>query len=307
MISQQRRFLLPRRSWRHAVAALLGALLWNALPPIQASANAPAVAERFREVGIFQRLGESLPLDTSFRDEAGRDVRLGDYFGQRPVLLMLVYYQCPMLCNVAFHGLLETMSSLDFDPGQDFELVIVSFDPGETPQLAAAKKRTFHRRYNRTGAERGTHFLTGDAESIRRLTEAVGFRYFYDEASKQFAHASGIMIATPQGTLARYFYGIEYPPKDVRWGLVEASAGRIGTPVDQILLLCFHYDPATGRYGFAIMSALRAAGVVTVLLIVGLIARSVVRERRTALTSAESSQRLSEFRGIGSGMAMGGD
>lgn len=242
----------------------------------------PPVAERFKEVGIFQRLGEQLPLDTEFVDETGAPVVLGDYFGERPVLLLLAYYQCPMLCNVVFSAMVETMRSLDFDPGQEFEFVVISFDPTETPDLAAAKKISFQRRYQRQGAEPGMHFLTGKPESIARVTEAVGFRYFYDDESKQYAHASGIMVATPQGQLARYFYGVDYPPKDVRLGLVEASAGKIGTAVDQILLLCFHYDPLTGRYGLAVITAIRIGGVLTVIALIGFITLSLRRERRLA-------------------------
>lgn len=261
---------------------LMAWLLLTAHRADAAGPTTPAIAERFREVGIFQRLGRPLPLEARFLDDAGRPVRLGDYFGRRPVVLLLAYYECPMLCNVALNGLVETLRGLDFNPGREFELLVVSFDPRDTPKLAAAKKRAFQTRYGRRQAERGMHFLTGQPEAIRQLTEAVGFRYFYDERSGQYAHASGIVIATPQGKLSRYFYGIDYPPKDVRLGLVEASDGLIGTPVDQILLLCFHYDPLTGKYGFAIMSALRIGGVLTVVTIVGFIIGSIYRERRAA-------------------------
>jgi protein SCO1/2 len=252
----------------------------------RAAAPNTATSEKFREVRIEQRLGHALPLDTVFTDETGRPVRMSDYFGQRPVLLMFAYYECPMLCNVAFHGLLETMRSLEFTPGKEFEVVIVGFDPREKPRLAAAKRLNFLRKYQRPGAERGIHYLTGEAEPIRRMTEAAGFQYFYDEKSGQYAHASGIMIATAEGKLARYFYGIDYPPKDVRLGLVEASKGEIGTPVDQILLLCFHYDPLTGKYGLAIITILRVAGVATVAAMVGFIAISLRRERRLARAGA---------------------
>jgi protein SCO1/2 len=255
-------------------------------PSALAQSTQPAVAERFKEVGIYQQLGEQLPLELEFVDEHGARVPLSAYFGRRPVLLLLAYYQCPMLCNVVFNSLVETMRSLDFTPGQEFEFVVISFDPTETAKLAESKEISFQRRYQRPGATAGMHFLTGDEHAIRRITEAVGFRYFYDEASKQYAHASGIMIATPQGQLARYFYGVDYPPKDVRLGLVEASAGTIGTPVDQMLLLCFHYDPVTGRYGLAVITAIRAGGILTVLTLVGFIFISLRRERRTAAAAA---------------------
>ncbi len=218
-----------------------------------------------RHVGIEQRLNEPVPLDLVFRDETGRDVRLGDYFGKRPVILVLAYYKCPMLCNQVLNGLLGSLQKLAFDAGSQFEVVTVSFDPRETAPLAAAKKATYVEQYGRPGAGAGWHFLTGEEAAIRRLAIAVGFRYVYDPKLDQFAHASGIMVLTPSGKLARYFYGIDYKPRDLRLGLVEASANQIGSPADRLLLLCYHYDPTTGEYSAAVMGSLRVAGLLTLL------------------------------------------
>jgi protein SCO1/2 len=218
-----------------------------------------------KEVGIEQKLNEQLPLDLVFRDETGREVRLGQYFGRKPVILALVYYECPMLCNQVLNGLTGSLKMLSFNVGREFEVLTVSFDPRERPELARAKKETYLSSYNRAGAAAGWHFLTGDEQSIAALTRAVGFKYNYDAKTNQFAHASGIMVLTPQGKLARYFYGIEYAPKDVRLGLIEASENRIGSPVDRLLLYCFHYDPATGKYGPMVINIMRLGGLVTVI------------------------------------------
>lgn len=234
--------------------------------PVQAqqlsAGSQPAV---LRDVGIDQKLNEQVPLDLMFRDETGRLVRLREYFGQKPVILSLVYYECPMLCPMVLNGLIRSLRALSFDVGKEFTVLTVSFNPRETPAQAAERKQVALEGYGRAGAASGWHFLTGDESSIRQLTQAVGFRYTYDPETKQFAHASGIMVLTPQGKLARYFYGIEYASKDLRLGLVEASEGKVGSPVDQVLLLCYHYDPVTGRYSVVIMNVLRLAGLVTVL------------------------------------------
>src|SRR6266516_688522 len=227
-----------------------------------------------QKVGIDQRLNEQVPLDAVFKDESGNTVQLGQYFGKRPVVLSLVYYSCPMLCNQVLNGMAGTFKALSFKPGEEFDIVTVSFDSRETPALAAAKKKTYVDylpEARRSKAMNGWHFLTGDEANIRRLTEAVGFRYNFDAATNQFAHASGIMVLTPEGKLARYFYGIEYSPKDLRLGLVEASANKIGSPVDQLLLYCYHYDPATGKYGAVVMNMVRLAGIVTLVGMVGLL------------------------------------
>ncbi|HEY0006959.1 MAG TPA: SCO family protein [Pyrinomonadaceae bacterium] len=235
-----------------------------------------------REVGIEQKLNGQLPLDLVFRDETGREVRLREYFGSKPVVLALVYYECPMLCNQVLNGMTGSLKTLSFNIGEQFDVLTISFDPRERPELARAKKETYLRSYgNRPGAAEGWHFLTGDDQSIKTLTEAVGFKYYYDAETNQFAHASGIMILTPQGKLARYFYGIEYAPRDVRLGIVEASENKIGSHVDQLLLYCYHYDPATGKYGPVVMNIIRLGGVVTVLGIIALILLLVLRNRQT--------------------------
>ena len=238
-------------------------------------ARAPSgLPKALDNVGIDQKLDEQLPLDLVFKDENGANVKLGDFFGKKPVVLSLVYYQCPMLCNQVLNGMVTAFKVMNFKPGQEFEVVTVSFDPRETPALAAAKKNTYVNYLpedRRSGAASGWHFLTGDEASIKRITEAVGFRYHWDEATNQFVHASAIYVTTPQGKLARYFYGIEYAPRDVRLGLIEAADNKIGSPVDQLLLYCYHYDPATGKYGAAVMNIMRVAGVITVLAIVVLL------------------------------------
>ncbi|HKS27546.1 MAG TPA: SCO family protein [Pyrinomonadaceae bacterium] len=216
-----------------------------------------------RQVGIDQRLNNQVPLDLVFTDESGQEVRLGQYFGKKPVVLSLVYYDCPMLCTQVLNGLTGSLKALKFDVGRDFEVVTVSFDPREKADLAKQKKDAYLARYGREGAGAGWHFLTGSESSIQALTDSVGFHFAWDEETKQFAHASGIMILTPEGKVSRYFYGIEYAPRDMQLGLVEASNNKIGSPVDQILLYCFHYDPQTGKYGFAIMNAIRILGFAT--------------------------------------------
>ena len=234
-------------------------------PRPELGANGSGLPPALREVKIEQRLNEQVPLDLQFKDETGRTVKLSEYInGSKPVILSLVFYQCPMLCNQILNGLMASLRAQSFDAGKEFEVLTVSFDPRETPELAAEKKQSYIQRYNRPGAERGWHFLTGDAENIRRLTEAVGFHYNYDEKTNQFAHASGIMVMTPAGKLSRYFYGIEYSPRDLRLGLVEASDNKIGSTVDQLLLYCYHYDPATGKYAW-VVNVYRWGGGITVL------------------------------------------
>jgi len=226
-----------------------------------------------RDVGIEQKLDQQLPLELMFHDEAGQSVRLGQYFGQKPVVLAFVYYDCPMLCTQVLNGMLESFRVLPFKMGKEYDVVTISFDPRETPQLAEAKKQKyvgFLPSQMRADATAGWHFLTGDAENIKKITEAVGFKYHYDDATKQFAHASGIMVATPQGKLSRYYYGISYSARDLRLGLVESAENKIGGPAEALLLYCYHYDPATGKYGAAVMNIVRAGGVLTMLAILGM-------------------------------------
>src|SRR5439155_19102935 len=218
-----------------------------------------------RDVGFDQRLGDQVPLDLEFRDESGQSVRLGELFQGKPVVLSLAYYDCPMLCGLALSGIASSLKPLAFEAGREFEVITVSFDPRETPALARIKKVQYIDLSGRPAAAGGWHFLTGDAEAIRRLTSAVGFRYAWDERQRQFAHATGIVLLTPGGRIARYLFGVEYAPKDLRLGLVEAADGRIGTLVDQLLLICYNHDAQTGRYSAAVLGIVRAAGVVTVL------------------------------------------
>jgi protein SCO1 len=232
--------------------------------PAQAR-NASVHPAILRNVGIDQKLNQQIPLDLLFRDEAGKTVRLGDYFGTRPVILSLVYYNCPMLCTTALNGLLEGLKQINFKLGDQFEVVTLSFDPTEKPSLAAAKKALYVGLYGRPGAAEGWHFLTGDEDSIRQLTQAVGFRYNYDPTTQQYIHATGIILLTPKGKLSRYFYGIQYPAGNLRLGLVDASEHKIGSPVDAVLLYCCQYDPETGKYSLVISRVLKVGAAITVL------------------------------------------
>lgn len=248
--------------------------------PRTAAPPANAVPALLQEIGLDQKLNEQLPLSLTFRDESGREVALGDFFGERPVILALVYYECPMLCNQVLNGLTSALTVMNLNAGRDFDVVAVSFDPGETPELARAKKASYVERYGRDGAEAGWHFLTGDEREISALTRAVGFRYAYNAEVDQYAHPSGVMVATPEGRLSHYFYGIEYAPRDLRLAIVEASERRIGSPVDQLLLACFHYDPSSGKYSLAVMRLIRIAGVITLVAIGGTIVLLRRRERQ---------------------------
>jgi protein SCO1/2 len=245
-------------------------------PGIAATQQIPML----REVGIDQKLGGRIPLDTPFVDHNGRDVRLGDYFGSRPVILALVYYECPMLCTQVLNGFVGSIEALTFLPGKEFEVVVVSFDAGETPGLAAQKRAAYLRRYDRPGADPGVHFLTGRAESIAALTHAVGFRYAYDAQIDQYAHPAAITVLTPDGRVSRYLFGIDFAPRDLRFALIEAADNGIGSVVDQALLFCYHYDPETGTYGLAVMNMVRLAGLLTVGLTAVFIVSSLRRERR---------------------------
>jgi protein SCO1/2 len=238
------------------------------------------------DVGIDQHLGQQVPLDLMFRDETGQAVRLEEYFGNKPVILALVYYECPMLCTLTLTGLVGALKAVSFDVGREFSIVTVSINPTEAPQLAAAKKAKYLKSYGRAGAEAGWHFLTGDEASIRRLADAVGFRYRYVPEQKQFAHAAGITVLTPQGLISHYFFGIEYAPRDLRLSLVEASNKRIGSPVDQLLLYCFHYDPVTGTYAATALSIVRLGGAVTVLALGTYLVAMWRRERQRSAEAA---------------------
>jgi protein SCO1 len=223
---------------------------------------------QLQNVGFEPQLNAQLPLNLNFRDEAGRDVQLREYFGHKPVLLALVYYGCPMLCNQVEMGVVGSLKMLSFNAGRDYDVVFVSFDPRETPLMAAKKKEAAVSRYGRPEGASGWHFLTGKEEAIHALTAAANFRYSFDEQHNVFAHASGIMLITPDGRISRYFYGVEYPSRDVRLGLVDASAGKIGTPIDHLLLFCFQYNPETARYSATVLRIVRLGGVLTILAIV---------------------------------------
>ena len=271
---------------RAVLAVLLAGLLGAT-----AHAAADEKPDILRNVGFDQRLGAQVPLDLAFRDETGSPVKLGDYLGDKPVLLVPAYYECPMLCTIVLNGVTSALRALPFDVGKEFRVVTFSFNPHETSVLAVAKKATYIEDYRRPGAAAGWHFLTGDEPSIAALTQAIGFRYAWDEASKQYAHASGIVVLTPGGRISHYFFGVEFSPRDLRLALVEASGERIGSLVDQLLLFCFHYDPATGRYSRVALNAVRAGGVLTLAALVGFVVlmlrRDAIRARRAAPLTRE--------------------
>ena len=232
-------------------------------------------------VNIAQHLNAPLPLDTMLRDESGRVVRLGDYFHHgRPVLVNFVYYNCPMLCPIVLEGMTSTLTELKFDVGKEFDVVTISIDPRDTPEQAAEKKEKYIKRYGRFGAAAGWHFLTGPESAVRRITDAAGFTYAYDIASNQFAHGTVLMVATADGRLSRYLFGFEYKARDLRLALTEASQGKIGGAAEQVLLLCYHYDPANGKYSAAAMNFVRAGGVATVLALGSFIVIMIRKERR---------------------------
>jgi protein SCO1/2 len=265
------------RSSFHSGVLTAALLTGTALPVAAQQYGLPAMLQG---VGIEQKLNAQLPLEATFRDETGSPVRLGNYFQGRPVIVNLVYYKCPMLCNLVLTGMVKTLRHLSLNPGSDFDIVTISFDPSETPQLAAAKRQTYLAEYNRPGAAASWHFLTGDQSQINKVTEAVGFHYQWDDRQKTWAHASGIFIATPDGKMSRYIYGVYYPDRDVRLSLVEASANKIGTLNDQILLFCYHYDPVKGKYGLVITNVIRLLCTLTVLALASFIILMLRRERR---------------------------
>jgi protein SCO1/2 len=242
-------------------------------------ATMPIIAENSKTpptlpgpVAIKQNLNAQLPLDLMLRDETGNVVRLGQYFNHgKPVLLNFMYYRCPMLCPMVMDGVTNALTELRFDIGKEFDVVTISIDPRDTPEQAAMKKTQYVNRYGRFGAANGWHFLTGPESATKRLTKIAGFEFAYDPKMDQFAHGAVLLAVTPQGRVSRYLYGFTYQPRDLRLALVEASAGKIGTASDSILLLCYHYDPATGRYSRSAMNFVRAGGVATMLGLFGFI------------------------------------
>jgi len=257
------------------MAATLGAAaLFGQTPQI----GVPAM---LKGVGIEQKLDSQVPLEARFADENGQDVRLGQYFHGKPVILALVYYRCPMLCNLELSGLVSSLRKISLEPGKDFEVIALSFDPRETPDLAAAKRENYLRKYNRPADDAGWHFLTGKDPAIRAVAESVGFSYRWDDRQKQWAHASALMVLTPDGRTSRYFYGVAYKSRDLRLGLVDASDRKIGTLADEIILYCYHYDPKNGKYGFAIVNSLRVFGCATVLALGMFMVFSLRREKHS--------------------------
>jgi protein SCO1 len=242
------------------------------------------VPPQFKDVTFKQQLGKKLPLDVRFKDEAGQSVALGDYFGKKPVVLAFVYYQCPMLCTQVMNGISSALKVLPYTAGQEFDIVLISFDPRDTPEAANAKKRAHLDHWAARSTANGWHFLTGDEAAIAQVTGAAGFTYQWDAQTQQFAHVSGLLVATPEGTLSRYFYGVEFSPKDLRLALVDSSNGRVGSVVDELLLYCYQYDPSHGKYGAVFMNIMRLGGVLTMIFIGGLI---LVMRRRETRTAAE--------------------
>jgi protein SCO1/2 len=254
--------------------------------PSNTGPSAAAMPRALQNVGFEPPLNGQMPLDLPFRDETGRNVQLRDYFGQqKPVVLAFVYYGCPMLCNQVEQGVVGVLRMLSFNPGRDYHVVFVSFDSRETPEMAAEKKKQALAHFRRPETDSGWHFLTGSRESIEAATKATNFRFSFDAKSKLFAHASGVMLLTPDGRISRYFYGVEYPGRDMRLGLVDASAGKIGTPIDHVLLFCYHYDPSAATYSASILKILRLGGILTILCLVGGI---LISRRRENLAAAKN-------------------
>lgn len=270
---------MRQSSWTLFVL-MLGLSLF--LAPLPARAHDPNLhpVQVLDAIGFDQRLDASVPYDLTFLDEAGQPVQLSHFFDGKPVILSLGYFACPNLCPLARHGLLASLQQLQFTAGEEFTVLAVSIDPTETPQLAARTRDEFVQAYDRPAGEPGWHFLTGDHEAIDKLADAVGFRYAYDTRQQAYAHASGVIILTPEGAVSRYLFGLEYAPRDLRLALVEATANRIGTVIDQVLLFCYHYDPVSGEYTMLIMNVLRLAGLATVLLLGGMVILLLRRERR---------------------------
>jgi len=278
------------------MTALLLLLLLGAALPVHAHPVAPADSQSppaltwLSQVGLDQHVSEFIPLDLPFADETGKPVLLRDYFGSKPVILTLVYYDCPNLCTLVLDGLLRTLRTLSLSVGQDFHVLTVSINPDNPASLAAVKQAHYLREYGRASAAQDWHFLTGPPESIQPLTQAVGFRYTYDAVHKEYAHAAGLIVLTPQGQLARYFYGVEYAPRDVRLALVEAAQYKIGSPIDQLLLLCYHYDPQSGAYTLGVLRALRLAGIVTIVALGTGVGIMVHRERRRRVSTEREAR-----------------
>jgi protein SCO1 len=277
-----RRWKWMQTMMRKRLAVLVWSLVLMGASTGVACAHDNTRPAALREVAFEQRLNEQIPLDLNFRDETGAAVDLHRYFGRKPVILNFVYYKCRDLCPLLLDGMVRTLRALSFSAGNEFDVLTVSFDPSDNAALAAAKKQDFIRRYARPGTEAGWHFLTGEHAAIDKLTRAAGFRYQYDEQTGEFGHATGLVLLTPAGKISRYYYGIEFSPRDLRLGLIEAAEERIGSPIDQLLLFCYHYDPVTGKYGLLVSNVIKLGGGLTVLLLGGFILVMLWRERSHA-------------------------
>jgi protein SCO1/2 len=288
----------------HQIAGVAALLLAAGTPlcpqtvPGNTGAAAAAMPAALQNVGFEPPLNGPMPLDLAFRDETGRRVQLREYFGQKPVVLAFVYYGCPMLCDQVEQGVVGVLRMLSFNPGRDYDVVFVSFDSRETPEMAAEKKRKALAHFRRPETDSGWHFLTGSKDAIEAATKAANFRFSFDAKSNLFAHASGVLLLTPDGHISRYFYGVEYPGRDMRLGLVDASAGKIGSPIDHVLLYCYHYDPAAAAYSASILRIIRLAGVLTILCLVGGILISRRRESRAATRNLRQPLRSGLQRGV---------
>lgn len=276
----------PRTSIVLFLALAAGQTVFGQTPGVDSNVQ-PRV---LNDVGITQRVGVQIPRDLAFKDEEGRTVTLDTYLGKRPIILSLVYYECPMLCTEVLNGIVRTIAPLSFDLGKDFDIVTVSINPQETPELAAQKKALYLERYGRAGGEQGWHFLTGTESSIKTLADSVGFKFAYDSVNEQYSHGSTIIVLTSDGQVAQYYFGLEYPTKEVRLSLVEASKNKLGTVYDQVLLYCFHYDPEQGKYGLVIMKVIRLAGAVTLVAMGSFMFVMFRRDRRTKDRSLPPSE-----------------
>lgn len=278
------------------VGCLFSAAPATAAAPTQTNPPSSLLDDSLRSIQFDQKLDNKVSSDLVFRDESGRQIRLGDYFDSHPVILVLGYYECPMLCSLVLNGLVDCLYDLKPTAGTDFEIVDLSIDPAESPALAAAKKQTYLKRYGRHGAAEGWHFLTGEEQSIRQLADEVGFRYAYDPAIDQYAHPSGFVLLTPDGTVSHYFFGVDFSPDEVAAALREAEANEVGSPVEQLILLCFHYAPLRGKYGNLILTVLRLSGIAT-LLAMGVVAVVIARRRHRARAAGEATMDFAEGRG----------
>lgn len=286
----------PKQLWSWLVAASLTLSVASAqlYRRPEGEIGETAAKQRYEsitsQIGIEQKLGERIPLELTFKDETGKIIKLGDYFGKRPVILVLAYYECPMLCTVVLNSLVRTLNAMDWEAGDEFEVVVVSISPSESPELAAKKKANYAKEYRHGTAERGWHFLVGEEKNIKQLADAVGFKYTYDPVTKQYAHGAGIMIATPDGKLSRYLLGVEFSARDLKFALAESSQGKIGNPVLSAVMYCFQYDPSTGRYGLVIMRVIQLAGIITVLSLATLIGGALLLERRRPKPTENTSE-----------------